>query len=487
MSLSAALGIAQQSLLATARQTQVVSRNVTDAANPDYTRRTAIVSSEAPGARVVTIRRAADEALFRANISSISSYESQASLRLGIDQMAQAINGVDNASSAAKSMGALYEALQIFATSPSNATLAANTVEAARQVVRSLNDGTAAVSAQRTSADMEIQLAVGELNSLLGEFEQVNKEIISGTRANQDVNDQLDRRDALLKRIAQYVPVSTFTRDNNDMVITTTSGTMLFETVPRAVTFAPQPGYPPGTVGNPVYVDGVPLPLGTGGNTDASGKIAGLVQLRDSVAPAIQSQLDELARGLITAFAEVDRSGGGGPDLAGLFTWGGGPALPTGGTISTGIAGSIRLNAAVDPGAGGNPLLVRDGGINGAAYVANPSGAGSYADLLIEYTGRLDAPIALDASAGLGSSASVMTASTSAIGWLANLRQQSTFAMETKSALLTQTAEALSNQTGVNVDQEMSRMLELEHSYGASARVIKAVDEMLMTLLSLGN
>ena len=45
------------------------------------------------------------------------------------------------------------------------------------------------------------------------------------------------------------------------------------------------------------------------------------------------------------------------------------------------------------------------------------------------------------------------------------------------------TAEALSNDTGVNVDQEMSLLLDLEHSYQASARLIKAVDDMLAALL----
>ena len=45
------------------------------------------------------------------------------------------------------------------------------------------------------------------------------------------------------------------------------------------------------------------------------------------------------------------------------------------------------------------------------------------------------------------------------------------------------TAEALSNATGVNVDMEMSLLLDLEHSYEASARLIKAVDDMLSSLL----
>ena len=59
-------------------------------------------------------------------------------------------------------------------------------------------------------------------------------------------------------------------------------------------------------------------------------------------------------------------------------------------------------------------------------------------------------------------------------------------AAEAKEALATRTEEALSNATGVNVDMEMSLLLDLEHTYEASARLIKAVDDMLSSLLAGG-
>ncbi len=46
------------------------------------------------------------------------------------------------------------------------------------------------------------------------------------------------------------------------------------------------------------------------------------------------------------------------------------------------------------------------------------------------------------------------------------------------------TSAALSNETGVNIDEEMALLLDLEHSYQASARLISAVDDMLSTLLA---
>ena len=87
-----------------------------------------------------------------------------------------------------------------------------------------------------------------------------------------------------------------------------------------------------------------------------------MIQLRDSVASTMQSQLDEIARGLIAAFAETDQTGGVAPDAPGLFTWTGAPGTPPAGTLVDGLAATIRLNAAMDPSAGGNPRPLDEAG-----------------------------------------------------------------------------------------------------------------------------
>ncbi|WP_442582365.1 flagellar hook-associated protein FlgK [Mesorhizobium sp. ASY16-5R] len=481
MSLSSALAIAQSSLLNNGRQTSVVSRNVQESKNPDYTRRVAVVSSQAAGARVVDIQRATNEQLFRQNLSALSSWSGQGTLSSGLEQLEISVNGIDNSSTAAAVLGKFQQALQTYSASPSNRTLAENTIDAARQVVRTLNGGTASIQSFRVDTDSQIAGAVDELNQLLAQFKDVNTAVTTGTRAGRDVSDALDQRDALLKKISEYVPLSTLSRSDNDMVLMTKDGATLFEKVPRTVSFQASSSYGAGSAGNPVYIDGVPVGLGSGGNTDASGKIAGLVQLRDGVASQMQGQLDEIARGLITAFAE---KGTAVADRPGLFTWPGAPAMPAAGALVDGLAGSIRINAAFDSSAGGNPDLLRDGGANGAAYVVNTAGNAGFADLLIAYGDRMDQPMAFDPSVGLTTNISLSNFSTAAIGWFQAVRKDASEGAENKEALAARTQEALSNATGVNVDAEMSLLLDLEHSYEASARIIKAVDEMLAALLA---
>ncbi len=477
MSLSSALNIAQSSIRNVGRQTSVVSRNVLEANNTDYSRRTAVVTSTAPGARVLEIQRATNDQLFRQNLGALSQWSGQSTLFSGMELLSVSVNGADNTGSPATAIGRLQEAMQIYSAAPSNQNLAESALDAARQVVRALNDGTVAIQSIRTDSDQQIASAVSELNNLLADFKNSNDLVIQGTRAGRDVSDHLDQRDATLKKIAEYVPVSTLSRADNDMVLMTSDGTMLFESVPRSVTFTASSALGAGTSGNAVYIDGVAV---KGGNP-ASGKLAGLTQLRDTVATTMQSQLDEISRGLIQAFAETSTSQ---PDAPGLFTWPGAPAMPAAGTLVNGLAGTIRLNPAIDTAQGGNANLLRDGGANGAAYVANATGGSSYADLLIAYSDRLDAPTTFDPATGIDPTSSLSDYSTNAIGWFEATRQAASSALQASEALAIRSAEALSNETGVNVDMEMSLLLDLEHSYEASARLLSVIDEMLASLLA---
>jgi flagellar hook-associated protein 1 FlgK len=488
MSLTTALNIAQTALFNTSRQTTVVSTNISNSGNADYTRRAAIISAEAPGARVVTIQRATNDALFRSNLQALSSYQGQQTLLDGMNNLDLAVNGVDNAGSAATALGKFQQALNLYSATPSNTSLGDNTVEAARQVVRTLNNGTDAIQSFRTDMDSQISQAVTDLNNLLTSFDQANKAVVAGTKAGTDVSDSLDQRDALLKQISKFVSISTISRKDGDMVLMTADGATLYETVPRAVTFDPTAGYSAGTAGNPIKIDGVPLSAASGGNTDASGTLQAMMQLRDNTTTTMQSQLDEIARGLVDAFAETDPSGTATlPDTPGLFTWPGAPAMPADGTLVPGLAGLIKVNPAMDSTVGGNASVLRDGGAGGAGYIANSSGAASYSDLLIRYSQNLDKPIAFDPAAGAGSNASVLTYSTNAISSFEAGRKAASDAATDKNALATRTAESLSNATGVNIDEEMSMLLDLEHSYQASARMINTVDNMLSALMDAVN
>lgn len=485
MSLTTAINTAQTSLSNTSTQTNIVSRNIANAANPDYNRRNAALSTNLYGAQVVAIQRAQDQALFQQSIKSTSLAVGQQSLLTGLESLKGIFGGNDYETSPATLMGTLRDTLSTFAAQPGENTLAQSAIADAQILAAGLRDGSAAIQRIRLDADQEIRREVDKLNELLSRFETANNNVYQGTQASRDVSAHLDDRDSLLKQITEIIGVTPITRNGNDMALYTSDGTTLFETVARPVSFDSSTGFSASIQGNSIYVDGVPLAAGQGSTSTAKGSLQGLLQIRDDIAPTLQTQLDEIARVLVVTFAEKDQSTVPTlPDQPGLFTWTGG-TVPAGSTLVAGISASITVNPALVPSLGGDPKLLRDGGINGAAYNANPTGAASFSAQLDAFVVALDTPVGFDPVTGLSPSTSVLDFAADSIGWLELNRSEADAAAQTREAFRFRAVEAYSNDTGVSIDEEMSMLLELEQSYKASARLISAVDEMLQALMAV--
>jgi flagellar hook-associated protein 1 len=486
MSLSVGLNAALSSLATTAEQTAVVSRNVARSGDPSATRKTAnLVTLPGGGVKLASITRTSNAALFDKMLAATSDAGTQQTIVDALDRLDQTINDPELDASPAALISKLSEALQKYATAPQDSVAARSAIAAASDLVQGLHDATDVVQQVRTAADTDMATAVDHVNALLGQFETVNREIVGGTRRGEDVTDQLDQRDQILASLAEEIGIRTVRRADDDMAIYTDSGLTLFDGSPRSVTFDRTLAFSPTTTGNAVYVDGVPITNSQGPLVATTGRLAGLATVRDNIAVTYQNQLDEIARGLIGTFAESDQSVTPTlPDVPGLFTYPGAPAMPAAGTILTGLAGSIIVNPSADPTQGGDPNLLRDGGMSGnPAYIYNTSGGAAFTDRLQQLLDRLDTQQAFDPSAQAAPSETLARFASSSAAWLQQTRQTASNDADYQNALLQRSSEALSNATGVNLDEEMSLLLELERSYQASSRLITTIDNMLGALL----
>lgn len=483
MSLTSALNTAQAIFRNTGDQTSVISTNIANDGNANYVRRAPVVVNTIYGASTVNTERAQQMALLRQLTSATSASSAQDTLLDGLTTLSNALGGNDYELSPSTYIAQLQNSLEAFAASPGEYTLAATVVTDAQDVAKSLNKASTTVQNLRAEADAKIVSEVAELNRLLGEFKTVNDTVVGATAIGADASNALDSRDTLLKQISQIVGIDASLRANGDMVIYTSDGTTLFETLPRTVTFSRTVNYDATVTGNGIYVDGVAIEPGEGGNTSANGSLSALLQLRDEIAPTFQIQLDEVARGLIEAFAETDPLGVA-ADMPGLFTSASG-TIPASGTVEAGLAATITVSTAVIASAGGNPMLVRDGGINGATYDWNTSDNSGFTKLLMKYSDALDADRPFDASADLKTTMSVMTFASGSIGWLEELRSNATTASDNKVALYERSFQSYSSETGVNLDEELSLLLDVEQSYKATAKLVSTIDEMLQAVLEM--
>lgn len=476
MGLQLALNTARSSLLATSSQIAASARNVAGANDPAYSRKIATLVTGEGNARVV-VTRAADAALFARKLAAASDAAAGSARLDGLKSLAQTVGDAADGTSPAGRLGAFNAALQAAANQPDNADLARAAIDRARELATSLNAAAQAVQTVRTDAETGLSASVGTVNDLLVQFDAANRAVMRGLSVGADVSDALDDRDRILGSLAAEVGITTVERAGGDMAIYTDGGVPLFDRSARSVVLKPATATSAATV----VIDGVavtgadaPMPL-------ASGRIAGLAALRDGPAAQYGAQLDAIAGALIDAFQE----GGGATGLAakaGLFTaTGAGGALPAG---AGGLAALIAVNAAADPQQGGDAALLRDGGLNGAAYRQNPAGGdAAYPDRLRALADALGATRSLGAGTDIAATESLADFAAASAGWLEGQRKDATAKADYQTTLLARAGTALSNAVGVNGDDETALTLQLERSYTASAKILTIVDDMLKTLM----
>ncbi|MDZ4792441.1 MAG: flagellar hook-associated protein FlgK [Hyphomicrobiales bacterium] len=486
MSLNIATGVANSSLGANSEQIAVLSRNIARAGEANASRKTVnLVTTGDGGVRAASITRASNQALFVNSLTARSAAASHQAITSSLNQLERTINDPELDASPAALIEKLGSDLQQYATTPGDITVAKSTVLTAKKLAVSLNEATSITQAVRKDADAGIAEAVTRVNELLRQFGKANETIVKGVQSGADVTDALDERDSLLASVSELIGVRPLNRAGGDMALYTDGGVTLFETTARTVQFTATSMFTAGIQGGSVTIDGVPVTGSSAAMPISSGKIYGLTQVRDDYAVSYQRQLDETARALVDIFRETDQSAT--PllaDATGLFTYSGAPAIPGTGTIVNGVAASIAVNPAVDPDLGGSAKLLRDSGVNGAAYVYNATSASGFSDRLLTLSDALGANRPFDAVAGLETSANVRGFSASSVAWLSEARKTASEDMDYSETMMQRSGEALSSATGVNIDQEMTRMLEVERSYAASAKLIAAIDGMFETLLA---
>jgi flagellar hook-associated protein 1 len=497
MGLSTTLSIAQSALTTNAALSSVVSRNIAGVNDPNYARKIASVSTVQNGTgAIVSIDRATNLALFSNLLTATSASAASSAVSDGLNKLEQTVNLSSSASdsttgtttagnSPAALLGTLTSALQQYQAAPSNTASGQAVLSAAKSLADSLNTASATVQSVREQADQGIAAAVNDVNSLLSQFQSVNAAIVKGTASGSDVTDLQDQRDKLLTSLSNDMGISTVASSDGGMSIYTDSGVTLFQGTARTVSFTPTAAFADGTTGGAVSIEGIPVTGSSAPMALKGGSIAGLVQLRDSTTVSYQNQLDQIAGGLVSAFAESDQTGGTAPTIPGLFTYSGAPAMPSSG--QTGLAASIKVNANADPSQGGDLARLRDGTIgdpSNAAYNGNTQNAASYTTRLNSILSGLDQSQSFDPTSGGAAQGTLAAYAASSVSWLEASRQSATDSASAKSAVVTQTTATLSSQTGVNLDDQLSLMLDLEHSYQASAELMSTVSNMFTALFS---
>jgi flagellar hook-associated protein 1 FlgK len=341
MSLTSSLYTALTGLQTNQSAMRVLSNNVANVNTPGYTRKIAdlqsrVIAGTGAGVELGSVRRYVDDALFSQLRSTTSDFS-------GLDVRQQFFKRMQDMFGSPGSNSSLGAALSDFSTSvtaltsnPESVSLRLDVITNAQRAAQRFNAMAADTQQLRQEADSQIADAIKIVNGQLAAIDKLNSQIVAAKLRGVETGDLEDQRDQALSKISEQMDVSTYVRENGQMVVFTKSGRTLLDNDPATISHTPAASlqaavtYPTGIDG--IDVNGVDITGEIG-----SGKIAALVELRDKTLPNFAAEINQLATQLRDEVNRIHNQGTGLPAATALAS-----SRPQTGT-ATSLTGTVTV------------------------------------------------------------------------------------------------------------------------------------------------
>lgn len=486
MSIGAALSNAYSGLSAASRMASVISSNVANSLNEDYSRRSVALSADSvartgAGVRIDGVTRFEDSTAVAASRRSGAESGSASLLASALLRMETALGLPENSGSLAGRAIALETALVAASANPDSTSALTGVLSAATNLTRNLTAISTENQRIRMDADADIAQKVEIVNQSLADIARLNREIQMQSVSGDDTGALMDQRKALIDKVAGIIPIRSVPRDGNQVALFSTSGAQLLDGPPSRLGFAAagtitsDMSLAGGTLSG-LTLNGNPIAIGNGSGLLDGGSLAASFTIRDVLVPQADAKLDAFATDLIARFESPAIDPGITSGLPGLFS-DAGAALDL--LQTQGLAGRIAVNAAADPAQGGALWHLRDG-----LYAAAEGDAGNSAVLAPM---RAAVSIARTPPAALATSRQFSLAGLAAevVSQNATAAQAANERAAYHSAQAAAFREAELARAGVDTDYEMQQLMLVEQAYAANARVISVVDNLLRRLMEM--
>ena len=486
MSLGGVLSIATSGLSVIQGQIALVSQNVANANSPGYTEETAANSAlvngdQGNGVVLGIATRVTSPALQTSLFAQNSTVAGQTVTSAALNAITSVEGSTDATTGSSGSLTDLVSTLEggfttLQADPDSNAQQQV-VVQAPQNLVSGINSLAQTYTTQRQAASDAVGSGVTAVNQALTTIGSLSNQIVSLRALDQSTAGLEDERQTAMTALSNQIGVRFSEQPSGAMLVTTTSGVTLPTTATSGpltydnTTLTPSDSYDgTGTTVPNIMLGGQDVTTSlTGGSLGAN------ISLRDSVIPGYTAQLDSFSATLAQRFSGTGLS---------LFTDASGSVPSSSQAPPVGFSSDIEVSPSASTllsgsGAGGAAALSSlvdqvDSyafGANSAAGVAWPSvqntGLGTTASLSLPYSGT-------------GSLADFASRLVSAQGADAQNAQTN---LTNETAVQTSIANSVNNVSGVSIDTEMSKMVSLQNSYQANAKVIAAVQSMFSSLL----
>jgi len=297
------------------------------------------------------------------------------------------------------------------------------------------------VELQRNTKD-EIVNKVERVNNILSQLAELNKKIVS-----RRTSDLLDQRDKLLSELSDYLNVKIKEEKNASLTILAGNQIVLSGDLASEITVDL-------TMENNVYK----AELYTDGTTRLanidSGEIGSMMNIINNEIPNMISTLDNIAIS-ISLYVNMLHSRGYTLDgKTGIYFF------------KTDVQGASNFDL--------NPEIVRDPSLVVASSKPDEPGNNEVAVAIHDLQFR-----------DIISDTTIEDYYNSFISNVGAKAQEAEFLRSSQEKVVTSLQNTLDFISGVSLDEEMTNMIEFQHAYEASAKMIKTVDEMIVTILNM--
>jgi flagellar hook-associated protein 1 FlgK len=503
MSLDSALGVANSSLANISLAYGVISQNVANANTAGYaTEQTTLRSMDAGGngfgAQSGPTRLATDHSLQTVLYGQNASAAHANTTNAALTALQTTLGAVGQGTDIGSLLGNLQNGFSALLNDPSSQPQQEAVVSAAQSLTQQINTLSGAYTQATQGAQNSLVSEVSQLNTTLGQIGGISSQIVAIKAQGGSTADLENQRNALLTTVSGLVDAKFAEQPNGDMLIFTAGGAQLPTSGSATLALAGA------TTGPTLSYPGGGLPGITLGGNDITrqitgGSIGANLTLRDTTLPTYAGELDEFSQNLAGRFQAQGLT---------LFSDANGNVPAAGGTPAQanylGFSSVIQVNPAVVA----TPSLVRDGtnaiagsATGASAFSPNPNGLAGFADMInrvLNFSLGTDVQSGVtqpaSVTAGLGA-AGTLAAPFSAPGTLADFATDITASQSADSAAATASASdatatqqsfsaQMQSATGVDMDSQMSLMIQLQNAYAANARIIGTIQSMETTLLA---
>lgn len=429
------------------------------------------------GVQIQSIKRSHDELVEKKLNNSITSHQFNEERSTQLGHIEEIFNEV-NSEGMNKILNRFFNSFRELSNQPENETLRNVVRENAKIVIRDFKRVRTELNSVRSNLNLKISNSIDDINALSKTIAKLNREINALEVTGATANDLRDQRDIAIRSLSEYFPIQTH-YDNKGQFVVNIDGVGSLVAGPLSQEImagsAPEEGKSSSERGNlEIYFRNRPsTPFSS---SLKSGTLGAQLKTRNEEINGLEKEIDKLAHGLVLSTNAVHRKGFANHSIPLDIN-----GNPVPGATSQKMTGINFFKEPLDLHRAAEYMELSDeieSDANNIAAALEPNKPGD--NRVAIAISKLQHEKVLE-----DGTTTFEEQYLKSVGHIGLQSGKSKVDEEQSKGILAQAKSIKERISGVSLDEEAANMIRYQNAYEASAKVIRAADEMFKTVLNM--